>query len=175
MSELERTVRTGPRLRLSADTILADALLSELVFPGPVLWIVSAWISNVKVLDNTQEQYSAVLGDEQVRTYRLADVLGQLVRSGGEVRVVTRPIPHNGLFVEQLKVAVGAARGLSVIFDPVEHEKTACGNGWMLSGSMNFTASGIGSNEESIRYVIDSAEISQARIDFAAKWGGMSE
>lgn len=175
MSELERTVRTGPRLRLSAETILADALLSELVFAGPVFWIVSAWISNVEVLDNTQGQYSAVLGDEPAKRYRLADVLGQLVHSGSEVRVVTRPIPHNDLFVEQLKVAVGAARGLSVIFDPDEHEKTVCGNGWMLSGSMNFTASGIGSNEESIRYVVDDAEISQARIDFAAKWGGRGE
>jgi hypothetical protein len=33
MSELSRTVRTGMRMGLRADTILSTALLSELVLP----------------------------------------------------------------------------------------------------------------------------------------------
>ncbi|WP_268995875.1 phospholipase D-like domain-containing protein DpdK [Saccharothrix luteola] len=171
MSGFERTVRTGPRLRLSADTILADALLSELVSPGPVLWVVSAWISNVDVLDNTLGAFSAVLGDEQVSRYRLADVLARIARAGSRVRVVTRPTPHNQLFVDQVRTIVGTAADLTVVFDPVEHEKTVCGRDWMISGSMNFTASGIGTNEESVRYVVDDAEVAQARLDFAARWG----
>ncbi|CAM2923512.1 phospholipase D-like domain-containing protein DpdK [Saccharomonospora xinjiangensis] len=171
MSRLERTVRTGPKLRLSADTVLADALLSELVAPGPVLWLVSAWISNVEVLDNTLGEFSAVLGDEQIGRYRLADVLARIVRIGGRVRVVTRPTPHNQLFVDQVRTLVSTDADLAVIFDSVEHEKTMCGRDWMISGSMNFTASGIGTNEEAIRYVVDVAEVAQARLDFKARWG----
>jgi hypothetical protein len=172
MSALERTVRTGPRLRLSADTILADALLSEVVNPGPVVWVVSAWISNVEVLDNTQGAFDDLLGDEGISRYRLADVLARIARAGSLVRIVTRPTPHNQLFVDQLRIAAGANNTMSIVFDPVEHEKTVCGLDWMLSGSMNFTVSGIGVNEEYVRYVVDDAEIAQARLDFAARWGG---
>lgn len=175
MSALERTVRTGPRLRLSADTILADALLSEVVDPGPVVWVVSAWISNVEVLDNTQGAFDDLLGDEGIARYRLADILARIARAGSPVRIVTRPTPHNHLFVDQLRVAAGANSAISVVFDPVEHEKTVCGRDWMLSGSMNFTVSGIGVNEEYVRYVVDDAEIAQARLDFAARWGRVDQ
>jgi hypothetical protein len=171
MSELERTVRTGPKLRLSADTILAGALLSELVSPGPVLWVVSAWISNVEVLDNTQGTFDDVLGDDPISRCRLADILARIALTGSRVRVVTRPTPHNQLFVDQVRTIVGNAADLAVVLDPVEHEKTVCGRDWMISGSMNFTASGIGTNEESVRYVVDDAEVAQARLDFAARWG----
>lgn len=173
MKGLERTVRTGPKLRLSADTILADALLSELVAPGPVLWVVSAWISNVEVLDNTQGAFDDILGDEYVMHYRLADILARLARSGSRVHVVTRPTAHNQLFVDQVMAIAPVDANLAVVFDPVEHEKTVCGRDWMISGSMNFTASGIGANEESVRYVVDGAEVAQARMDFAARWGGV--
>jgi hypothetical protein len=172
MSALERTVRTGPRLRLSADRILADALLSEVVDPGPVVWVVSAWISNVEVLDNTHGAFDDLLGDGGIAQYRLADVLARIARAGSPVRIVTRPTPHNHLFLDQLQVAAGANSAISVVLDPVEHEKTVCGRDWMLSGSMNFTVSGIGVNEEYVRYVVDDAEIAQARLDFAARWGG---
>ncbi|MCG8917389.1 phospholipase D family protein [Actinokineospora sp. PR83] len=172
MSALERTVRTGPRLGLSANAILADALLSELVSPGPELWVISAWISDVEVLDNTQGMFDALFGEENVSRYRLADILAKLARSGSKVWVATRPTPHNNLFINQLNSNLGPHPGLSVIFDPIEHEKTVCGNGWMISGSMNFTANGLGNNEESVRYVIDVAEVAQARLDFAARWGG---
>ncbi|MFI9811652.1 phospholipase D-like domain-containing protein DpdK [Saccharothrix variisporea] len=173
MRGLERTVRTGPKLRLSADTILADALLSELVAPGPVLWVVSAWISNVEVIDNTQGSFDDILGDDHMTHYRLVDVLAKLARSGTPVRVVTRPTTHNQLFVDQMKAIASDDADLAVVFDPVEHEKTVCGRDWMISGSMNFTASGIGANEESVRYVVDNVEVAQARIDFVARWGGI--
>ena len=172
MSALERTVRTGPKLRLSADTILADALLSELVHPGPVLWVVSAWISNVEVLDNTQGAFDDLLGDGGIARYRLAEILARIAHAGGTVSVVTRPTPHNQFFVDQLWASAGTNTGLSVTFDPVEHEKTVCGRDWMLTGSMNFTVSGIGVNEEYVRYVVDDAEVAQARLDFEARWGG---
>ncbi len=35
---------------------------------------------------------------------------------------------------------------------------------------MNFTVSGLGSNEESVTYKVDSRDVAQAQLDFAERW-----
>ena len=59
---------------------------------------------------------------------------------------------------------------MHVVLDPSVHEKTVCGRNWILSGSMNFTVSGLGSNEESVTYKVDSRDVAQAQLDFAERW-----
>ncbi|ATE57987.1 hypothetical protein CNX65_04830 [Actinosynnema pretiosum] len=156
---------------MSAGGILASALLSELAFPGPVIWLVSAWISDVEVLDNSQGGFDPLLGYEASGSLKLSDVLARLAESGSRIRVVTRPEPRNEGFVRQLQASTADQSRLTVDYDPLEHEKTLCGRNWMITGSMNFTKSGLGSNEESVRYVVDDSEVRQARLDFKSRWG----
>ncbi len=171
MSELERTLRTGARMRLRADSMLTAALLSELVSPGDAVWVVSGWLTDVEVLDNTLGSFDAFLGESPPTTCRLSEMLALIAEAGAHVHVVTRPGPHNEEFVERLRTAVQDEQRLHVVLDPGVHEKTVCGRNWILSGSMNFTVSGLGSNEESVTYKVDGRDVAQAQLDFAERWG----
>ncbi|WP_433144075.1 phospholipase D-like domain-containing protein DpdK [Actinomadura nitritigenes] len=169
MTDRERTLRTGSRMGLRADSILGTALLSELVHPGPVFWLVSSWITDVDVLDNGHGAFDALLGDDPPTTCRLSQILGLISSAGADVHVVTRPTPHNQTFIDRLRATVRSQR-LRLTLDPKVHEKTLCGRDWMLSGSMNFTISGLGDNEESVTYRVGDPAVAQARLDFAARW-----
>jgi phosphatidylserine/phosphatidylglycerophosphate/cardiolipin synthase-like enzyme len=52
------------------------------------------------------------------------------------------------------------------------HEKGVLGDGFYLSGSMNFTFSGISLNEEAVHYSVDPAFVAENKILFANRWGG---
>ena len=78
---------------------------------------------------------------------------------------------HVPAVVERLRTAVQDEQRLHVVLDPGVHEKTVCGRNWILSGSMNFTVSGLGSNEESVTYKVDGRDVAQAQLDFAERWG----
>jgi PLD-like domain len=170
MSELSRTVRTGARMGLRADSILSAALVSELVFPGDSLWLVSSWITDVEILDNSQGAFDSVLGDNPPTVCRLSQILALIAAAGGRVYVVTRPGTHNEIFVRRLLEAVTDGTRLGVVLDPTVHEKTICGREWLFSGSMNFTVNGLGTNEESVTYRVSGPEASQAQLDFAERW-----
>ncbi|WP_318272094.1 phospholipase D-like domain-containing protein DpdK [Microbispora triticiradicis] len=170
MTRLERTVRTGNRMGLRADSILSTALLAELIHPGPKLWLVSGWITDVEVLDNRHGTLDGLLGDDPPAMCQLSDLLNLIAAAGAQLHVVTRPDQHNHAFVNRLRAAVADKRHLYITFDPKVHEKTLCGRNWMLTGSMNFTISGLGDNEESVTYRVDDPAVAQAQLDFAERW-----
>ena len=99
MSELTRTVRTGARLGLRAESILSAALLSELVFPGDSLWVVSGWITDVEIVDNTQGTFDAILGRPPAACPApIADAWAHC-RCRRHVYVVNPPGAHNEIFL----------------------------------------------------------------------------
>ena len=51
------------------------------------------------------------------------------------------------------------------------HEKGFLGDGFYLSGSMNFTFSGVTLNEEAVHYSVDPSFVAEARILYGARWG----
>lgn len=170
MMPLERTVRTGNNLGLRADNIVGTALIGELLGPGKTLWIVSGWISDVKVLDNSQGAFDSILGDDPPNVCRLSHMLALVAATGTKVCVATRPNPHNTIFLEHISEAIRNKNRLRIIRDPNMHEKTLCGNSWIMTGSMNFTKSGMGNNEESVTYRTSDPSVAQAHIDFRARW-----
>ncbi len=171
MTGLTRTLRTGNRMRLRADSILSTALLAELAQPGGSLWLVSGWITDIEVLDNTQGAFDALLGDNPPANCRLSQMLSLIAVAGSRIHVVTRNNSHNQIFAARLRQAMTDPKGqLDFRFDDKIHEKTLCGRDWMLTGSMNFTVSGLGDNEESVTYKVDDPEVAQAHLDFAERW-----
>jgi hypothetical protein len=170
VSELTRTLRTGARMGLSAESILSTALLSELACPGDSVWVVSGWITDVEVLDNRQGAFDPVLGDSPPPAWRLSQVLGLIAAAGTRLHVVTRPAAHNEVFLRNLRTAVSDNTRLHITLDPAVHEKTICGREWVFSGAMNFTVHGLGSNEESVTYRVGEREAGQAQLDFAERW-----
>ncbi|GIH72018.1 phospholipase D-like domain-containing protein DpdK [Sphaerimonospora thailandensis] len=167
---LERTVRTGNNLGLRVDDIVGTALIGELLDPGKVLWVVSGWISDVKVLDNSQGAFDSILGDDPPSVCRLSHMLALIAAAGAKICVATRHNPHNTVFIEHLNEVIRDKERLRIIRDPNMHEKTLCGNGWIMTGSMNFTISGMGDSEESVTYRTSDPSVAQAHIDFRARW-----
>lgn len=168
-----RTVRTGRHTGLTADTLIRTALLAELAAPeaGRGLWVVSAWISDIDLLDNSDGSFAHLLGDDPPERCRLSDLLLLIAAAGTTVRVVTRPEPSNEDFLARLE-ARGDVRSLvHVVRDPRVHEKTICGADWMLTGSMNFTRNGLSANKEQITYTTDIAQVVQAVQELEDEWG----
>lgn len=166
---LTRTVRTSPTTGIRIDSILTAVLTSELLTPSPELWLVSPWISDVAVLDNSQGNYDGLFPENPPATCTFSQVLALLVRQGVHLTVVTRPAEHNAPFLRKLSGLAEPAT-VRVVKKPDVHEKTFCGNSWILSGSMNFTVRGMAVNDESMTYTVGDSESARARLDFARRW-----
>jgi len=169
-----RSIRTRPRNGLAISDVLASALLSELLSPSPELWLVSGWVTDVAVIDNSVGQFDCVLGPEPRSQLSLSEVLGLLASSGTELHIALHDNDHNLAFIERLR---GQATGptLHTYLGDALHEKTLVGWSWLLKGSMNFTWNGTQRNEEGLDFVSDRAVAAQERFDLRTRWiGGAS-
>lgn len=167
---LERTLRPSPVTGVRVDPLLTSILLAELLKPSDEIWLISAWVSDVTGVDNTQGNYDSLFADAVARIYTLSDVLAMLVNRGTKLTVVARDVPENEVFLTRLRRAVAQQGQLRVIGSPAIHEKTFCGNDWLLSGSMNFTFSGMNTNDEVVTYKVDRSAAAAARVDFRHRW-----
>ncbi|WP_206057677.1 MULTISPECIES: phospholipase D-like domain-containing protein DpdK [Nocardiopsis] len=163
-------MRTGTRTGLRADSLLAAALIAEILSPGEDLWVISGWISDVEVIDNSRGTFDSVLGELPSTRCRLSQALALIAAAGARVNLVTRPGAHNEAFVARMRSLVRDEWKLHVKLDPDIHEKTICGRDWMLTGSMNFTVNGLGSSKEQVTYTVDGRGVAQAHLDFAQQW-----
>lgn len=166
---LERTLRISPVTGIRVDPVLTAVLLAELLTPSSEIWLVSAWISDVWVVDNSRGDYDSLFGDAVARVYQFSEVLALLTEHGSRLIVVTRDVPENNSFLTRLGRAAVAER-LDVIRSPDAHEKTFCGEDWLLSGSMNFTMNGMTVNDEVVTYKLDKTAAAQTRLDLAYRW-----
>lgn len=166
-----RTVRTRPRNGLAIRDVLAAALLSELCSPSDELWLVSGWVSDMAVIDNSTRQFDAVLGSDPRSSVTLSEFLGELTRRGTQVHVAVRQVAHNDAFLERLN-RTAASAGLHLYSSEDLHEKLMIGRDWLLSGSMNFTWNGTQVNEESMEFQFDQAEAARHRLELRTRWIG---
>lgn len=169
MTDNQRTIRTTPRKGIRLDDSLVPLFVSELVEPSRDLWLVSGWVSDVAVLDNTDDDFTAILGEGLAGPIQLTTVLGLITERGADLHVSLRPNDHNDDFVGRLRRRV-AAQHLELHLDEDVHEKTLCGANWVVSGSMNFTWNGTEVNNEAITYAIDPQLAAQTRLDFEHRW-----
>jgi hypothetical protein len=169
MTTAARTIRISEQTRIRVAPVLRAVLLSEMLAPSPLIWLVSPWITDVDVIDNSAGEFDAVFGDDSVTVCRLSDALARINAAGARIHVVTRPDTHNEPFLYRLKAVAPRGR-LKVIQAPEVHEKTLCGQEWLLTGSMNFTIRGMTVNDEAVTYSQGGPEPGQARIDLERRW-----
>lgn len=167
---MPRTLRTNARSALRADSLIRTALLAQLAAGQGEVWLVSAWISDVELVDNSDGAFDYLLGDDPPERCRLSDLLLLLARAGTKLRVVTRPSMANEAFVQRLRSGVDATCDLRVIEDDSVHEKCLVGPGWIFQGSMNFTRNGLARNKEQITYAVDERAAAQALVEFQHEW-----
>ncbi len=169
MNDWRRTIRTTPRKSLRLDDGLVTAFAGELLDPSPDLWIVSPWVSDVAVLDNSNQDFDVLLADDHLGPVPFTVLLGRLAEFGSHLHLAVKPDEHNRDFVDRLSRRV-LPEQLDLHFAADLHEKTLCGSNWVISGSMNFTWRGFEVNEESIVYAVDRELAAQSRLDFEHRW-----
>ena len=167
----ERHIHTrfGPR---HVSQLLQTIFAAELIAPSRCLWIVSPWISDVPILDNSANAFSTLAGDWPRGRIRLSAVLGLLLRRGATVRVAARPIEHNSDFLAQLRLqAAEAGNRLRIVETETLHEKGILGDGFYLSGSMNITYNGLTFNDEVLHFFTDAGTVATNRQFYTQWWG----
>jgi phosphatidylserine/phosphatidylglycerophosphate/cardiolipin synthase-like enzyme len=166
-----RTVRTRPRNGLAIGDALTAALLSELCAPSQEFWLVTGWVTDIPVIDNSIRQFDAVLGAEPRATFSLSEVFALLTQKGTQLHVAAREDPHNLTFFDRLRRSC-VSDHLHLYSSSDLHEKIMIGWTWVLNGSMNFTWHGTQRNEEALVLEVDPANAARQRLEVRTRWIG---
>src|SRR4051794_10578342 len=100
--DTRQIVKAKARASLEVADALATMFLAELLDPGSELYLVSAWTSDIPVIDNSASTFSSIEPTWEDRWIYLTEVLVALMRRGVVVHVKTNDDPHNAAFVERL-------------------------------------------------------------------------
>lgn len=167
---MERALHTSPVTGIRPEEVLRAVLVSELLSPSPQLWLLSPWITDVVALNNRDGHFDDLLADPEARSYRLSELLADIVRSGAHLTVIMRHHQHNMPFQSNLQ------RHCHFTLKEYQgaHEKTFCGTDWVVTGSMNFTLRGMEYNDERTTYKIDPAAAATTRLELAHRWSQAS-
>ncbi len=153
--------------------LLQGIFCGELINPSKEIWLVSPWISDVAVIDNSAGGFVGLDPSWGVRPITLSEVFSRLLELGSAVNIVTRPVRHNESFLSRLKNLTGPSQASNLTVRTLEdlHEKGLLGDDFHLSGSMNLTYSGIEINGEYVALETDSARVADALISYRQHYG----
>ena len=175
---VNRVIRKSQSASASQAVDLLEGLFSaELCSPSRCLWLVSPWISDVELIDNSAGGFDALTRFGR-RPIRLAEVLVTLAGLGTHIVVGTTTDSHNNQFLRKLKTLAEDLRvesRLTVSIDSSDllHTKALTADDFALSGSMNITFTGIQLREELIDLRTEDAFVAQARMDAYDRFGGV--
>jgi hypothetical protein len=164
---------SGPWQSRAIRDSLQTLFLSEFLRPSPELWILSAWVSDVEIIDNSARAFSAVHPDWPATSIRLTEVIEALANRSVRLCVVVREVDHNASFIRTLQDLQLEAEGrLGLAIAPTAHEKTVVGEDYIFGGSMNLTLSGLTSSEEHVLLRISRQAAASRRLALHERWRG---
>lgn len=173
---MSRVIRKSlTRSSLEAAALLANLFAAELITPSKNLWLVSPWITDIKIIDNETGAFAA-LNRWGPRGIRLAEVLATLAARGSSVIIGTTSDGHNDEFIEHL---TGHARELGVESkvlvsrDSLDllHIKSITGDDYALVGSMNITWYGVNLREEYLELRTEEDFVADAKLYARERFG----
>ena len=165
-------VKTSQGNRDEIRDLLESLFVAELLAPGPEIWLVSPWVSDLELLDNRSGAYSALDSYWPKRFLTLAELLAFALKANPntKLRVVTRSDPHNAKFCERLRRLAeldGTDNRLSIASDKDKlHSKGLIGTAFAMNGSMNFTRNGVSIFDEMVQFETAPDRLAQLRINF---------
>ncbi|MFC1482244.1 phospholipase D-like domain-containing protein DpdK [Myxococcota bacterium] len=172
---LERDLSAPSQHRAIRD-LLQSIFAMELLQPSNELWFLSAWVSDIEVLDNQARAFGDLVPDWPSAPIRLSRVLSEIASRGARLRIVTRDLSSNNHFLSALRPSSQlTANRLKIWKAPDFHEKGIVGTDYVLDGSMNFTQNGITVNDEHLIYRASPAAAAERRLTLNRRWlGGQS-
>lgn len=145
---------------------LFSTLLLGILFNKDELWIVSPWITDFELVDNTANQWNALVPKFEPRYIRFSEVLIMLIQVGVPVKIVTREDPINLTFLTTLHYQLNDHEGLAICcVDKLHSKGVVCRDG-MIEGSLNLTYSGVESNDEVVTFNTEPRTISESVLEF---------
>jgi len=154
---------------------LQSMFVCELLTPSRPLWIVSPWISDVALVENSARQFGAICPGWPATQVRLAHIIEALVDRGGEVAIVVNNDPHNDHFLQRLEILAEAnPQALRWRRTPHLHTKGIVSERFCLDGSMNLTHTGVYRNDEHLIYRTDPQVVQERRLELQHFWEGLS-
>lgn len=163
---------TAPWQASAIQEALQSLLAAELVCPSSELWLLSAWVTDLDLLENSARAFAGVRPDWPAAGIALSRVLAEIAAKGSRVCVVVREVEHNRPFVRRLCDRQATAPGrLGIAVSPHAHEKTLVGDDYVLGGSMNLTLSGTTRNDEHMLLRVDRSAAASRRLDLNRRWG----
>lgn len=140
----------------------------ELLSPSREVYLISPWITDLAVIRNGQAELRALLPDRATGDVWLSTVLMRLAERGTDVRVVCRPgQASTEEFLRKLPSSVETRR-----HDPL-HAKGLITDHAFLSGSMNFTYSGLHLNDETVDLKTSTEDVAKAQLEAASYWNSI--
>ncbi len=155
--------------------LLQVLFAAEIMDPSPCLWLISPWLSNVEIFDNSTGAFSNLDDNWAQRPIRLIEILGSIALKQKEIVIAVRDDAHNLKFERRLFqhfTDLGVAIPPTWIKRNELHIKGLLTSNFYLSGSMNFTFNGIEILEEGVVFETDKEVVSQAKIAFSENYGG---
>ena len=152
--------------------LIQSLFVALLLQPCSELWMVSPWISDITVLENSAGEFRSLVPDWERVPIRLSQVLVYLAEHQCNVYVVTRANQHNQAFLQILQDRLLHRNSvMNIRCSPLLHEKgLLAGDLFFLSGSFNFTFYGVSLNEEVAYLYSDPDTISTNRVVFHDRW-----
>jgi hypothetical protein len=167
-----QVLHRGTDARNVARELLQTTFACELLAPSRCLWIVSPWIRDIPLMDNTTDAFVALDPNFPRAAIRLSRVLRTLLDRGGRIVIATRPDLPSREVIEAIR-ATGPTDGLSHDERPELHAKGIVGDSTAILGSMNFTHNGLDRLTETLTFDTDPARVSEIRLEFAREYGGL--
>jgi len=101
------------------------------------------------------------------------EVLATIVQRGAHLLLLTRPEGDNRRAVKRLGALVGSdsAERIRMEFRAGLHTKVMVGDDYCLTGSMNFTRSGIEKNDETVTFSTDPERVGALRLELREQYG----
>ncbi|MFI5509100.1 phospholipase D-like domain-containing protein DpdK [Mycobacterium sp. NPDC051804] len=170
---MRRVVTRGGGPTLLASDLVQSLFVTEILTPSRELWLLSPWISDIPVIDNSAGTFSVLMPSRPVGSIPLTDTLVYLAGQGTQIFVIVRPDPRNHLVVDKLRHASfdDGSPTIQVLVNDNLHEKALLTERFFLHGSMNFTHYGREVNEEALTLDNNRESIAAARLDYRERFG----
>jgi len=155
--------------------LLTHMFIAEFMKPSSEFWIISPWISDVNIIDNTSSNFDILNPDWKGRYIKLSEIIIKILSHGTNLHIITRHDQHNQTFINLIKnksIEEGLTERLVIKQRDLIHSKGILSEHGCLSGSMNITISGLQFNEEKIDYITDPIVVNEELIYSKQYLGG---
>jgi phosphatidylserine/phosphatidylglycerophosphate/cardiolipin synthase-like enzyme len=163
---------TATSVRNAAREVLQSLFAAELLAPSRCVWIVSPWLRDVPILDNSTGAFSMLSPDFPLADVRLSLVLRELLSLGSDVVIATRPGDGNRQVIDSIEGCPRFETGFTFVERSTLHLKGIVNDRCALLGSMNLTYSGVERLTEMLILETTAPRVQRLRVEFSTEYGG---